>query len=558
MLAMGSSLLARDPAPGWARVVSSLVKIRPGQIPTGSTTANLAAARGECQGFQISVPPPAEKVRASASPLSGPGKAIELRLYREEWIDVRTPSNIEGKSGLWPDPLIPLVDSYANESRRAVPANSESGRPLVFYAEICVPLSQQAGEYRGNVRLTADQKEPVALDINLKVQSFQIPPTSSLSNTFGLSLLSIARGHQLTADGPEARQLLRRYARALLAHRVSAHGLSMQPPRVSIRGGQPLVDFSGYDQEMAGFFEGKELASGAHFTTAEVRESPVALSEEQRSSYYRAFAEHFRQKKWPALLFYYAKDEPRPEDYPLVIRQAQLVHRAGPIPVLVTAPFSETWKGVADILCPNLNCFFPRPGPLTCSAIQSADSLRALLKGIQVWWYQSCTAHGCGQIPPRAEEQQAYSGWASYMVDHPATLNRAMGPLAFLAGVDGELYFDTVFAYNRKDPWEDVYEFGGNGDGTFFYPGIPSRIGGKTHIPIESLRLKHLRDGLEDFEYLRLLKELGDEALARRLVRQLARSGYQIERDPVVWERTREEMAVRLKVLWEKRMANAP
>ncbi len=96
------------------------------------------------------------------------------------------------------------------------------------------------------------------------------------------------------------------------------------------------------------------------------------------------------------------------------------------------------------------------------------------------------------------------------------------------------------------------------GDGTFFYPGIPSRIGGETHIPIESLRLKHLRDGLEDFEYLRLLKELGDEALARRLARQLARSGYQIERDPLVWERTREEMAVRLRVLWEKRMANAP
>jgi hypothetical protein len=133
-----------------------------------------------------------------------------------------------------------------------------------------------------------------------------------------------------------------------------------------------------------------------------------------------------------------------------------------------------------------------------------------------------------------------------------------MGPLAFLEGVDGELYFDTVFAYNRKDPWLDVYEFSGNGDGTFFYPGIPSRIGGETHIPIESLRLKYLRDGLEDFEYLRLLKQLGDEAFARRLVGQLARSGYQIETDPLVWERARQEMAVRLKVLWEKRMANAP
>lgn len=51
----------------------------------------------ECEGFQIFIPPSASMVRANASQLSGPGKAIEVRLYREEWIDVRTPSNIEGK-----------------------------------------------------------------------------------------------------------------------------------------------------------------------------------------------------------------------------------------------------------------------------------------------------------------------------------------------------------------------------------------------------------------------------------------------------------------------------
>src|SRR5262249_30605733 len=152
-----------------------------------------------------------------------------------------------------------------------------------------------------------------------------------------------------------------------------------------------------------------------------------------------------------------------------------------------------------------LNCFFARPGPATCYRVMSAEAVRRLLNS-QVWWYQSCSSHGCGAPPGRTVEPQAYSGWASYMVDHPATLNRAMGALAFLEGVDGELYFDTVFAYNRKNPWEDVYEFGGNGDGTLFYPGTPARIGGQNHIPIESLRLKHLRDGLIDFEYLKLLR----------------------------------------------------
>src|SRR5262249_32196947 len=159
------------------------------------------------------------------------------------------------------------------------------------------------------------------------------------------------------------------------------------------------------------------------------------------------------QKKWPVLLFYYAKDEPKPDEFPIVAAQAHRLHQAGRIPVLVTVPFSESWKGIADILCPNLNCFFARQGAATCSSVFSADVLRRLLKN-RVWWSQSCSSHGCGPIPKAMSEHQVYRGWASYMVDPPATLNRAMGPLAFLAGVDGELYFDTVFAYNRKNPWE--------------------------------------------------------------------------------------------------------
>ena len=48
---------------------------------------------------------------------------------------------------------------------------------------------------------------------------------------------------------------------------------------------------------------------------------------------------------------------------------------------------------------------------------------------------------------------------------------------------------------------------GGNGDGNLFYDGDPSIIGGSTNIPIESLRMKHIRDGIEDYGYLALLRE---------------------------------------------------
>ena len=39
-------------------------------------------------------------------------------------------------------------------------------------------------------------------------------------------------------------------------------------------------------------------------------------------------------------------------------------------------------------------------------------------------------------------------------------------------------------------------------------PGRPDHIGGSSTVPIASLRLKQLRDGLEDLEYMYLLEDL--------------------------------------------------
>src|SRR5262245_38649102 len=42
-------------------------------------------------------------------------------------------------------------------------------------------------------------------------------------------------------------------------------------------------------------------------------------------------------------------------------------------------------------------------------------------------------------------------------------------------------------SYSRpQDVWDHVWLFGGNGDGTHFYPGRPRTIGGTSDIPIEA------------------------------------------------------------------------
>jgi len=90
----------------------------------------------------------------------------------------------------------------------------------------------------------------------MEVQPFELPASSSLPNSFGISLYNIARGHGLNPESAEALALLRVYASALLAHRITPHGLWIQPPQVAIRGEQLEVDFSSYAREMAPFSGG--------------------------------------------------------------------------------------------------------------------------------------------------------------------------------------------------------------------------------------------------------------------------------------------------------------
>ncbi|MBF5041455.1 DUF4091 domain-containing protein [Aggregicoccus sp. 17bor-14] len=551
--------VAAAPAPSAPRVVSVLEKVRPGAAPAGAAEARVSLARGECEGVQVWVPG-GDAALLAAAPLTlrGPaGAVLPVTLLREAYLEVKTPSNSEGAAGAWPDALLPL----------SAPEPKPGAAPRVLYAELCAPATQTPGTYRGELALgKAGTPGAARVPFTAEVQPFAIPATSSLPNSFGISLYSIARGHGLAPESPEAHQLLAEYARAMLAHRVSPHGLSMEAPPVHFEEGRARVDFRAYDAEVGPLLDGSALPSGARATTAELRDSRQAKTDAEKAAYYRAFAEHFREKGWTAQLFFYAKDEPRPEDAALVRAQAARVRAASApeqpsarsaatrVPVLVTAPLDEAFRSSADILAPTLNCFFPRPGPQTCRNVVPLASLRArLAPGTRVWWYQSCNSQGCTGGPAADPAiERVYRGWASYMVDHPAVLNRAMGPLAFATGVDGELYFDTVFAYNTKDPWQDLFEFGGNGDGTLFYPGTPAHLGTARHAPVVSLRLKHLRDGLEDYEYLRLLTQLGEGEFARACVQRLARSGYDIEHDPAVWEQVRRDMTARLRARWAR------
>ena len=63
---------------------------------------------------------------------------------------------------------------------------------------------------------------------------------------------------------------------------------------------------------------------------------------------------------------------------------------------------------------------------------------------------------------------------------------------------------------------------------------VPQRIGGTTHIPVASMRLKLVRDGLGDFEYLRMLSALRGRNATLRLMSRVATSMYNWTADPTM------------------------
>jgi hypothetical protein len=144
----------------------------------------------------------------------------------------------------------------------------------------------------------------------------------------------------------------------------------------------------------------------------------------------------------------------------------------------------------------------------------------------ELWWYQACGNHDCGGqgesafVTPMADLPNIYSRmfeWLTYRYQVNTDVNPAVGYA--VPGPQTELYFETTFAYSQwngttnssSDPWNKIYYFTGNGDGTFFYPGRPDTIGGTTHIPIPSIRLKMVREGIEDYEYLTLAEAKKDQ-----------------------------------------------
>ncbi len=542
-LVAATAARAGEGAPLVARAVGPMVQLFPSTVPAGEPEARLEAARGEWEPFQIVVHAAGgavHGVRAEATALTGAGALAAPRLYRVEYLDVKTPSSIEGHAGPWPDALVPDVDAYAGEKRRAFPFDVPAGETRAIWVELFVPTSATPGSYRGAVRVSADGRAPATIPIALTVHHFALPTSSSLPVTFGFSTAAVAKAHAGLSPEAAAR-LARQYEVSLLRHRVSVFGGTNEPAPWRTVDGKLTIDWAPYDAEVGPFLDGTAdrggPADGARWTAVDFR-VPQKLHGAERAEYARKLAGHLAARGWLGRAFDYTFDEPSDDKYGEVRRRADEIHAAVPsLPRLVTRMLDPRLHGAVDIWCPIVNLVDDKPGNSNAPARAAYDE--HLGHGERIWWYQACMSHGCNIVGGKY-----FTGWPSYVVDAPAMSHRIFEWLTFRYRIGGELYYDTVEAYaSGKDPWRDQLLFGGNGDGTLFYPGRARVLGGTHDFPVESVRLALVREGLEDYEYLRLYAKVAGDKAAEALAASIAPKTYQWEHDPARLYAARHKMA---------------
>jgi hypothetical protein len=516
-------------------------------------SADLYAARNEFEPFQIvlrtdGADVPGIDVECSDLRTTRDGEIAKdnITIYEEQFMNITRPSSASGVPGLWPDALVPRIDRYAHERRNAFPFRLIRGSNQPLWIEIFVPAASPPGEYSGMVSVSREGKAEFSVPIHLTVWAFTLPSTSTLKSSFGLNGTAIVKQHRgrYTSD-EDLYSLTRDYARAALLHRISVHGGSMVPPKHEYTDGRVHLDWSAYDAEVGPFLDGTALPEtwplhGAKSTSVELRTPGSFDNNEQQALYWAAWVDHFEQKGWRDRLFLYLWDEPVEADFGKVLQRGRAALQADPqIRNLVTVPFNSELADVVQIWVPLVNCLERKSDVDNyCAATPPLDAYSNEIQlGKSVWFYQSCASHGCN-----APGGDYFSGWPSYMIDASGTANRVMQWIAWKYGIEGELYYSMDEAYQKNDPWSDLRLFGGNGDGTLFYPGKPSRIGGHTDIPIESIRLKLIREGMEDFEYLALLAKLKGRAAADQYAGRIVKKTYLWEADPETFLKVRQEL----------------
>jgi len=550
--------------------LSSMERIGQNQEAYGTASVGIKAAKNEVESFQVVIAAPKENVnvvKVEISDLVGPnGSKIaksNIRLFREEYVRVRmsTP-RAELPPGLYPDPLVPFVNPQTGEpiepltrTRKrwgepatksghdmyAVPFEVFKGQNQAIWGDVHVPKDAIAGTYSGHLRVHARGGISEQMAVTLTVWDFALPNGPTHKNHFG-SFGNIARFFDVKRGSDEFKRIEMQYCQAMAEHRINPPIPSHLLPEVNEDGSLNVV---------AERHEAlKEFMARFHVTDFEIPRARFArlpgstlrpdyktispANKERTKRYYRDFYKYLKDNGWEERAYVYMLDEPNlRENYEQVLVLGQLIHEAVPqlkcLVVEQTYPQDPSWPEIdpaVDIWCP-LWSFIDR------------DSIGAkIAHGDEVWSYTALV-----QRSPRCHPQYERVKNLDppyWHIDRPLTVYRVPTWINYQYGITGLLYWSTVTTV--IEPWFNpafAHPRHYNGGGFLFYPGVPCGIDG----PISSMRVKNLRDGMEDYEYLALLEKLAGRKAVKRIVDRVAPNWWDSSKDGGQFFAAREELA---------------
>ncbi|MDO4570961.1 MAG: DUF4091 domain-containing protein [Planctomycetia bacterium] len=493
----------------------------------------LSAARNDYESLQLVVRPESEATltKAYLSPLQNDeGNKIapeNVEIRAQYYHFIQNPTDSTGVSEYYPDALPPLE----------LPAALHEKQNYPLWITIYVPNGTPAGEYRAQVELSFrvgsneyTQRFPLAL----RVWNFDLPRRNHVETAFGYSEGTAHRYHGVKSE-EDRRRVNDMYLTLMSKYRISPYNpvprdgyrVEFVVDRENPENSHAKIDFSRFDDAMRQAaekyaFTGLQLSMpGMGGGTFHDRYEPQISGFKEDTPEYKAMFRsmttqietHLRENGWLDMAYVYWFDEPDKKDYDFVRNGMVRIKRYAPgIPTMLTEePSDEVLKddalGPIDIWCPVTPNFDE----------ETAKVCRE--KGARFWWYVCCWPH---------------APYCTEFIDHNAAEMRVWLWQTWKYDVSGILVWttnwwtsDTAFPNSAQNPYEDpmsyvsgystppgTRRFWGNGDGRFYYPPMSCALPSAEpnfDAPVPSIRLEMLREGIEDFEMLWLLRNLLEE-----------------------------------------------
>jgi hypothetical protein len=511
--------------------VDSLTRVFREQPARPQVEPKLGAARGEWESFQLiltGAPKDLRGARVTATTLLGAqGKELPApEVLRQQYVKVKVSSPQSPlPAGDYPDVLVPQSFPEAE-----LPDLSMVNQP--FWVDVFVPHATPAGLYAGSLDIQLREGENKKLGFTVEVWDFDLPVVPRMKSSFWLGWRRIAEVHGFdkNAGEPDAKlePILEAYETLLAEHRLSID---------QVRASYPDANSGRLDVERVEKALRKHLLH-RHAATIGVPifptwpfEDPLGRDREKAQRYLADWMKILHRFQCGSRGYIALGDLDEPNDaaaYERVRQWGALVNEAEKkhgvkLPLMITeqpTPDQAEWgvlDGAPDIWVPHFSAVY--------QDLEHPSGKRRITQrlaaGEEVWTYAALV-----QLSEEWKEKHGFPEVVSeghppvWMIDYPAINHRILPWLMKPHGITGLAYWDLLHYPEEVDPWTDAGTFRSgdeiyNGDGLYVYPAARRRHG--VDMPIASMRLKWLRDAVDDFDYLSLAMESNEGARARVL-----------------------------------------